>query len=155
MWPWKGKAFTGLSPKPKTEPLKQFLFLYILTCLLGWTGLYQEPELAASIRRGQDVYRDACISCHLDDGSGVEGVYPPLAGSDYLMAQRIASIRGIKYGQRGPMVVNGLTYDNTMLPMGLSDQQIADVMNFIRNSWGNQTEEVMVKAEEVALVGPR
>jgi mono/diheme cytochrome c family protein len=107
------------------------------------------------MERGQRVYRDACISCHLDDGSGVEGVYPPLAGSDYLMAHRNASIRGIKYGQRGPMVVNGLTYDNTMLPMGLSDQQIADVMNFIRNSWGNQTEEAMVTAEEVARVGPR
>ena len=123
--------------------------------MLGWTSLRQDTDLTASIERGKKVYRDACISCHMLDGSGVEGVYPPLAGSDYLLANRVASIRAIKYGQRGPLVVNGLTYDNTMLPMALSNQEIADVMNFIRNSWGNQTEENLVTSEEVARVGPR
>ena len=126
-----------------------FIFsIGILTALYG-----QDKTLSESIERGASVYQDFCVTCHLPDGTGVEGVYPPLAQSDYLMSKRVASIRGVKFGQRGPIVVNGVTYDNTMMPMGLEDQEIADVMNYIRNSLGNTTDEAMVTAAEVAEIG--
>ena len=80
--------------------------------------------------------------------------FPPLAKSDYLANNREASIRGVKYGQRGEITVNGVVYDNTMMPLGLEDQEIADVMNFVMNSWGN-SQEKPVTTEEVAQTGRR
>ena len=125
-----------------------------MACIGLWHNLRQDA-LEASRERGRLVYGDFCVTCHQDNGEGVEGIYPPLANSDYLMANRAASIRGIKYGQRGPMEVNGITYDNVMIPMGLSDREVADVMNFIRNTWGNRSSEEMVTESEVAGTGPR
>ncbi len=113
-----------------------------------------QSSFQESKARGAIIYQDFCVTCHLPAGTGVPEVYPPLANSDYLLSNRTASIRGIKFGQRGPMVVNGLTYDNTMMPMGLEDQEIADVMNYILTSWGN-TSEKMVTAAEVTETGPR
>jgi len=138
-----------------SQPMRGFLFLYPLACLGLFQGLQQDPTLAGSMERGRSVFEEFCVTCHQAGGQGVEGVYPPLAGSDYLLGQREASIRGVKYGQRGPLVVNGVTYDNTMMPLGLSEQEIADVMNYVRNSWGNQAEGPPVTPEEVASIGPR
>lgn len=104
--------------------------------------------------RGKEIYADFCITCHQANGEGIEETYPPLAKSDYLMNKRMASIRGVKYGQRGELTVNGVTYNNTMAPMGLENQEIADVMNYIYNSWGNSSDK-MVSAEEVEAIGPR
>ena len=117
-------------------------------------GLQQDISFKESKARGAVIYQDFCVTCHLPTGEGVPEVYPPLANSDYLLTNKTASIRGIKFGQRGPMVVNGITYDNTMMPLGLEEQEIADVMNYILSSWGNTTEK-MVTPEEVAEVGPR
>ena len=134
--------------------MKTFFFCYlgIVSCL-GYF-LYQEDALKASITRGKIVYEDFCITCHMANGQGVENTFPPLAKSDYLMKYREASIRGVKYGQRGELEVNGVIYNNTMMPMGLADEEIADVMNYVYNSWGNKNSE-MVTSEEVAGIGPR
>ena len=131
----------------------------IFLCYLGTIGclgflLFQDDELAASIKRGKIVYEDFCVTCHLPNGEGVENTFPPLAKSDYLIKNREASIRGVKYGQRGELEVNGVIYNNTMMPMGLADDEIADVMNYVYNSWGNKNSE-MVRKEEVAGIGPR
>ena len=80
------------------------------------------------------IYQDFCMQCHQADGKGVENTYPPLAQSDFLLDNREGSIRGVKYGQRGPMTVNGVVYDNTMMPMGLTEEEIADVLNYVYNS---------------------
>jgi len=106
----------------------------------------QDP-LKESIERGSEIYTDFCMSCHLPNGEGVENVYPPLAQSDYLIKNREASIRGIKYGQEGKIVVNGKTYNNVMAPLGLSDDEVADVMNYITNNWGNKNEKIVTEEE--------
>lgn len=87
----------------------------------------------------------------MPDGEGVKNTFPPLAKSDYLIKNREASIRGIEYGQEGEIIVNGITYNNTMAPMGLSDDEIADVMNYISNNWGNKNPK-MVTEEEVSRI---
>ena len=133
--------------------MKLLFVLYLaVTSVLGFL-LFQDNDLKASMARGKELYADFCVTCHLPSGKGVEDTYPPLANSDYLMANREASIRGVKYGQRGEMVVNGVTYNNTMVPLGLEDEEIADVMNYVYNSWGNKNEK-MVTVEEVANIGP-
>ena len=131
--------------------MKTFFLIYLLAIAGLFTYLFQDPELEASIERGSEIYTDFCVTCHNGNGEGVAYTYPPLAMSDFLMDNREKSIRGIKYGQRGELVVNGVTYNNVMDPLGLEDDEIADVMNFILNSWGNSSED-MVTEKEVTLI---
>jgi len=95
-----------------------------------------QDELTFSIQRGELIYMDFCVTCHRPDGKGVENSFPPLANSDYLRERRQESIRSVKFGQQGEIVVNGATYNGVMSPMGLENDEIADVMNYIMNSWG-------------------
>lgn len=103
--------------------------------------------LQESISRGKEVYSDFCTSCHLPNGQGVKNVYPPLASSDYLMNKRKESIAAIKYGLEGEIVVNGKIYNNYMGALGLTDTEVADVMNYITNSWGNKNDKMVTKDE--------
>ena len=121
-------------------------YLILVSCLAYF--LFQDKELQESIQRGKDIYTDFCITCHLATGEGVAFTYPPLANSDYLMNNREASIQGVKYGRMGELIVNGVTYNNTMMPLGLEDEEIADVMNYVLNSWGNSGAK-MVTVQEV------
>ncbi|WP_411031565.1 c-type cytochrome [Spongiimicrobium sp. 3-5] len=131
--------------------MKLFVFLYLSLMAGVSLFLFQDKQLAESMERGSEIYADFCITCHLAKGEGVEGVFPPLANSDYLRNNREKSIIGIKNGQRGPITVNGVAYDNTMMPMGLTDDEVADVMNYISNSWGNKNDKI-VTPEEVILL---
>ncbi|NJX16496.1 c-type cytochrome [Tamlana crocina] len=120
--------------------------------LLPNTNQYtQTSPLEESIERGAEIYKDFCVSCHLPTGEGIRKTYPPLAKSNYLMNNRTASIKAIKYGQKGEIVVNGQKYNGFMAPMGLENDEVADVMNYITNSWGNKNEK-MVTEEEVSKV---
>lgn len=110
-----------------------------------------QNELEKSILRGEAIYNDFCVSCHLPSGMGVDTSFPPLADSDYLMNERMKSIRAVKYGQQGKIIVNGKSYNTVMAPMGLENDEVADVMNYIMNSWDN-TQDKIVTPEEVAAV---
>ncbi|MDG2193812.1 MAG: cytochrome c [Polaribacter sp.] len=108
--------------------------------------------LLESINRGNELYVDMCINCHLADGKGVAKIFPPLDNSDYLKKNRKESIKAIKYGMSGEITVNGEKYNSQMLPLGLSDDEVADVMNYILNSWSNKNEEMItVKEVEKAI----
>ena len=111
----------------------------------------ESKALKESIKRGNAVYSDFCISCHLPNGEGIQNIYPPLANSDYLKSNRRASIKGLKYGLKGEITVNGLQYNKYMPPMGLSADEIADVMNFSNHSWGN-TYGKIVTVKEVSEI---
>ncbi len=111
----------------------------------------EELKFTESTKRGAIVYEDFCVTCHLPNGKGEEKVVPPLAKSDYLMNNRFASIKGIKFGQKGEIMVNEVVYNNVMAPIGLTDEEIADVMNYITNSWGN-TNKKMITVEEVSKI---
>lgn len=100
---------------------------------------------------GAILYQDFCLQCHLDQGQGVAKTFPPLAGSEWLTEKREGGIRAVKYGQRGAIEVKGAPYNGIMPPMGLTDQEVADVMNYIMNSWGNKSTQ-LVTVEEVAAV---
>ena len=111
----------------------------------------QDP-LAESMKRGAEVYTEYCIQCHLGQGEGVPGTFPPLAKSDWLIPEkREAAIRVLKYGQSGEIQVNGVTYNSAMPELGLYDDEVADVMNYILNNWGNSS-DALVTEEEVKKV---
>mgnify|MGYP000346025303 FL=1 len=111
----------------------------------------QSKELKESIKRGNTVYSDFCVSCHLPNGNGVNKIYPPLANSDYLEANRYASIKGLKFGLKGKIKVNGVEYNKYMPPMGLSAEEIADVMNYMNHSWGNTFGKIVTVVEVSAI----
>ncbi len=110
-----------------------------------------QDKTSESYKRGKDVFNDFCVTCHLSNGKGVPGNFPPLDGSDWLTKKRTESIHAIKYGLSGPIKVNGEEYNSVMVQMGLSDQEVADVMNYINNSWSNAIKEP-VTLEEVQAV---
>lgn len=129
--------------------MKKTYLLSLAACLT--MSLISAQNLEDSKKRGKEIYTDFCVTCHMPNGEGMTKVFPPLAKSDYLMNNREASIRGIKYGQAGEITVNGVTYNSAMSAMGLSDDEVADVMNYITNSWGNKNDKIVTE-EEVAKI---
>jgi mono/diheme cytochrome c family protein len=105
-----------------------------------------QDKLAASIAAGKEIYTDFCVQCHLPNGKGSE-VIPPLDNSDWLTQKRKESIHAVKFGQSGAIVVNGKKYKNAMSAMGLTNEEIADVMNYIMNSWSNKQTKMVTVAE--------
>ncbi len=118
---------------------------------MQFSWLQQNKPLEQSISDGAEIYQDFCLQCHLDTGEGVSGVFPPLANSDYLLNNIDLSIKGIKYGLSGPIVVNDEEYDGVMANQGLDNEEIADVMNYILNSWGNKSNDI-ITIERIAQV---
>lgn len=114
----------------------------------GKTFAWQGSDLDASVARGKTIYNTQCVTCHREKGEGIKDVYPPLAKSDYLMANRARSIGIVVNGATGEITVNGAKYDGEMLSVDLPDAQVSDVLNYVRNSWGNKGEAV--KPGEVA-----
>ena len=85
------------------------------------------------------VYAKICAGCHQASGKGVPGTYPPLAGSELLTGDPTKPTKIILHGFKGKIVRGGATYEGLMAPWkdALSDQEIADVLNYVRTSWGN------------------
>jgi len=115
------------------------LVIALLSGVIGYATLFlnQDTELAKSIARGKDIYTENCITCHMGNGAGVPNTFPPLAKADYLIKNPEKAIHAIKFGLQGKITVNGILYDNMMPSPGLGNDEIADVMNYIQNSWGN------------------
>ncbi len=100
------------------------------------------PRIAAisqeiRMERGKKTYLSSCFACHGQDGKGIPAVFPPLAGSDYLKADKDRAIRIILKGLTGPITVNGKSYNSAMPPQDLTDDQVADVLTYVNNTWGN------------------
>jgi len=117
--------------------------------------------LQEQIDTGKEIYMKAapgggmCFTCHQQNGEGLAGQFPPLAGSDWVLGNKERLIKISMYGLMGEIEVNGVKYNNVMAPPGippgsLTDDQIANVLTYIRNDWGNSASAV--SAEEVATV---
>ncbi len=109
----------------------------LVTIVISFFSFNQKFDLKASVARGKEVYETQCITCHMEQGEGLEGVYPAIAKSNYL-ANRDRLTKIIRKGVRGQMTVNGNAYDGEMIGFDLTDEQTSDVINYIRNSWGNK-----------------
>lgn len=110
----------------------------------------QDDKLAKSIKEGQAIYTNYCVFCHQATGEGIANAFPPLAKSDYLMADTKRAIGIIKNGLQGEITVNGKKYNGVMPAQSFTDEQVANVLNYVRNSWGNKGKIVTV--EEVKAV---
>ena len=101
-----------------------------------------KKTLSESLDDGKIIYNSTCLACHQGEGQGIKGVFPPLAKSDYLNADVNRSIDIVLHGKSGEITVNGEKYNNIMPKQALSDQEVADVLNYIYNSWDNKKTEI-------------
>ncbi|MFV8335624.1 c-type cytochrome [Flavobacterium sp. RSP29] len=122
----------------------KIFFLIAVLFILAFTlqSFNQNFDLKASIVRGKTIYNTQCASCHMEEGNGIEGVFPTLVKSDYF-ADKNRLIKVVTTGLRGPIVVNSVNYDGEMPAIDLTDEQVADVLNYVRNSWGNEAKAVL------------
>jgi nitrite reductase (NO-forming) len=131
-----GQAASAGSDSQKREAALQAQIAEEIRTNPKIAGLTKEAQL----ERGKRVFMQTCFACHQPDGRGMPGVFPPLAGSDFLKADRERPIRIVTKGLTGPLTVNGQMFNNVMPAQVLTDQQIADVLTYVTNSWGNAGE---------------
>src|SRR5579859_1737517 len=121
--------------------------LFVLaTGLMSQTGKPAPAQggPAASIARGKQVYLEQCLACHQVDGLGVQGMNPPVVKTKFVLGDKAALIRIVLNGMQG-VDVEGEDYHGVMAPHpDLTDQQIADVLTYVRNSFGNKASAVTV-----------
>jgi nitrite reductase (NO-forming) len=107
-------------------------------------------SLSQRIEYGKQIYSQTCYACHQPSGEGIANAFPPLAKSDYLNADVDRAISSVLHGITGEITVNGKTYNSIMPAQNLSDEQVANVLTYVYNSWGNSKLEV--KPEQVQKV---
>jgi nitrite reductase (NO-forming) len=105
-----------------------------------------EPPTGNSIEdivaAGKQVFSTTCFACHQPDAKGIPNVFPPLAGSDFLNANKERAIGIVLHGKTGPVTVNGKQFNNIMPAQNLSDNQIAAVLTYVYHSFGNSGKTV-------------
>jgi len=105
-------------------------------------GLEPPEEAAEQVKKdvaGIEVYKKACVACHGENGQGVPGAFPPLAENPYLFKDRAYPALVVLFGLEGPIEVKGQTYSGLMPSFAyLSDEEIAAVVAFVRNNFGNE-----------------
>lgn len=98
------------------------------------------------IRAGTALFKGTCSTCHQETGQGMANVFPPLAKSDFLMADPRRAIEVVINGRTGPITVNGAAYNSVMPPMSqLTDDEVANILTYVMNSWGNSASAVTKK----------
>ena len=98
--------------------------------------------LEEKMQFGKDKYMATCVACHQADGKGIENAFPPLANADYLNADVNRAIDIVLHGKSGEITVNGKKYNSVMTAQALSDEEVANVLTYVYNSWGNNKTEV-------------
>lgn len=133
--------------------------VFLMLCLLVPSFLYSQTKkpvtktpapsaatlLKNSVSRGHMVYAKYCLTCHQVDGSGVPSMNPPLIQTKWTLGPKSILVQQVLKGSSGKVEIDGDTFSNTMPPLqSLTDQQIADVLTYVRNSFGNKASRVTV-----------
>lgn len=138
----------------------------ILICSISFFFVFSsfqkkaQPGIKASIERGSKVYAGVCIACHQADGLGVQRMNPPLVKTKWVLGDKKALATIVLNGLKGGEIeIDGDDFHNPMPPQAtqLTDQQIADVLTYVRNSFGNKASAVTmaeVKAARAAAKAP-
>ncbi len=104
-----------------------------------------EMSMADKMERGKQIYTQNCLACHQATGAGIPNAFPPLAESDYLNADVHRAIEVVKFGLTGEIEVNGNAYNSAMPKQNISDEDVAAVLTYVYNNWGNNKTEVTQK----------
>ena len=132
-----------------TKQIIRYTFILLFLSPLFVQAQNKQPVTAtpavlkASINRGKGVYMVNCLTCHQLDGGGVPNLNPPLFENKWVTGPKATIIRMVMKGSKGTVEIDGDTFNNTMpVQAHLTDQQIADVLTYVRNSFGNKASAV-------------
>ncbi len=166
----KSDSSDDAEPMPGKSPVPVFFFV-ALALLMWWAGVflssnaggfsskvygsYHSVKQLESLRpksdgdkvflEGKEIYGRTCVPCHQPNGAGVAGQFPPLAGSEWVLAPKPDRLsRIVLNGLQGPITVSGTDWNNAMVPWRdvLNDAEVAAVLTYIRNEWGNKAAPV-------------
>jgi mono/diheme cytochrome c family protein len=102
-----------------------------------------KAAMQASMNRGKQVYLEQCLACHQADAMGVQNMNPPLVKTKWILGDKTTLVQVVLKGMTGEVDIEGETYHNVMAPHNdLTDQQIADVLTYVRNNFGNKASAV-------------
>lgn len=122
--------------------MKQILICSFLIIGLGII-LQSQPGSSTSKSNGKAVYATYCLTCHQADGGGVPRMNPPLIKTEYVNGNKQRLIGIVLNGLNVPLEINGDSYENPMASHAfLKDQQIADVLTYVRSSFGNKSSAI-------------
>lgn len=102
-------------------------------------------SLEEQLSAGKQIYSQTCFACHQAEGQGIPNAFPPLAKSDYLNADINRAIGIVLHGKSGEITVNGQKYNSVMTKQVISSEEIADVLTYVYNNWGNNKSVVTTK----------
>ena len=148
---WKGSYYKEAMPVANS-PESQALTDEERQTIVNWVdngglrGVPPPPGAAKSkaekIELGRRLFTSICAACHQPTGMGLPKMFPPLAGSDFLNADKNRAIQTVIFGRQGEVVVNGQKFNNNMPSFPLTDDNIANVLTYVYNSFGNSGLEV-------------
>ncbi|OAQ40248.1 cytochrome C [Pedobacter psychrophilus] len=133
--------------------MKKLIFILGFLLYVGSTNAQfkKGSPSSPSLLKGKAVYTQYCLPCHQADGGGVMNMNPPLIETTYVLGDKTQLINILLKGLNKPIVIDGDKYTNPMPAVShLSDQQISDVLTYVRNSFGNKASAV--SAAEVKAV---
>lgn len=130
------------------------IIILLFTIFISFSAYLQATKADPQMENGKKVYMKNCLACHMADGGGVPGLNPPLAKTDWVTGDKKRLINVVLLGLNDPITVNGDEYANPMPPLEyLSDQDIADVLTYIRGSFGNKANAI--SASDVKALRPK
>ena len=128
--------------------------LLTVHCLLSISCSQEDVKLKQYYIDGQALYKLHCANCHQDNGQGLAGLYPPIAGSDFLKDNKNLILCSMRYGLKDTIVVNGKTYRQPMpANTQLQALDVAEIGTYIYNEWGNEKVITDVKSVQKVLEG--
>lgn len=114
------------------------------------------PSVTERVANGGKIYSANCAACHQANGKGLTGAFPPLAESDYIANDHMKAVSAVINGLSGPITVNEANYNSVMPNLAyMSDSDVADVVTFVLNSFGNKGGEVSAAQVAVARGGEK
>ncbi len=134
-----------------------FLVFLLSLCIQGKpnannrSATNETVQIEETPHPGEALYARYCLACHQADGKGVPGIHPTLVKTDWVLGDKERLIDIVLNGMKGSVLINGEEFNGIMAPMSfINDQDIADILTYIRSNFGNDASEVM--PEEVAKV---
>lgn len=124
--------------------------LLIVLLLSFWACANNNAE--KTYNEGAQLYQKHCENCHMEDGKGLEALYPPLAQSDMLESMGVGAACIIVNGLSGKVQVNGTEYEMDMPPVkGLTPVEVTNILNYIHNAWGNKRDFIQLNEVQQLL----
>lgn len=137
-----------MKQRPNLKTAMWLFWPVLILVGLGFFRLTTNEKYGA----GKILYQRHCASCHMEDGTGLRAFIPPLAGADYVQNGGAEMACLIRYGIAGEMLVNGVVFNQPMYGhVDMKDIEIRNIINYIKNAWGNEGEEISFAEIKAAL----